>query len=92
MTRHKVKRNEFRLEDGSAVSIEYWTGLNTVHVAAFDTDKHRISQAEYQATVDTSDELTPERQMRSNTRWFGIRIFMSGIGKKNRKPTGGIAT
>ncbi len=62
MTRHKVKRNEFRLENGAAVSIEYWTGANTVHVAAFDTDKHRISQAEYQATVDTSDELTPERQ------------------------------
>lgn len=62
MTRHKVKRNEFRLENGSAVSIEYWTGSNTVHVAAFDTDKHRISQAEYQATVDTSDDLTPERQ------------------------------
>jgi hypothetical protein len=62
MTRHKVKRNEFRLENDAVVNLEYWTNSNTVHVAAFDTDGHRISLAEYQASVDTPDDLTPERQ------------------------------
>jgi hypothetical protein len=62
MTRHKVVRNDFRLENGAAVDIEYWTGPTSVHVAAFDTDKHQISMAEYQATVTPAEDLTPERQ------------------------------
>ena len=62
MTRHKVKRNEFRLEDGAIVNLEYWTNSTTVHVAAFDVDGNRISLAEYHASVDTPDDLTPERQ------------------------------
>jgi hypothetical protein len=62
MTRHRMKRNEFRLENGAAVDIEYWTDPTTVHVAAFDTDKRQISMAEYHATVNPADDLTPERQ------------------------------
>lgn len=61
-TRHKVKRNEFRLEDGVIVSLEYWTHDATVHVAAFDVDGKQISLAQYHASVDTADELTAERQ------------------------------
>ncbi len=60
MTRHKMKRNEFRLGSGAAVTIEYWTDSKMVHVAAFDTDKHQVSQAEYQASVGS--DLTPELQ------------------------------
>ncbi len=60
MSRHKVKRNDFRLGDGSAVTIEYWINSTTVHVAAFDTDKHQISAAEYSASVAVADDLTPE--------------------------------
>lgn len=62
MTRHKVKRNEFRLGNGAMASIEYWTDSTTVHVAAFDTDKHQVSLAEYQASVGTAGDLTPELQ------------------------------
>jgi hypothetical protein len=62
MTRHKLNRNEFRLESGAKVSIEYWTDSTAVHVAAFDTDKHQVSLAEYHASVHAADELTPELQ------------------------------
>ncbi len=62
MTRHKVNRNEFRLENGTTVNIEYWTDSTAVHVAAFDTSKHQISSAEYHASVGSADELTPQLQ------------------------------
>ncbi len=62
MSRHKVKRNEFRLGNGAAVTIEYWTDSTAVHVAAFDTDKHQISVAEYQAAVGAADDLSPQVQ------------------------------
>ena len=62
MNRHRVKRNEFRLGDGSAVSIEYWTDPKTVCVAAFDTDGHQTSLAVYQATVDSADAVNPQIQ------------------------------
>ena len=62
MSRHKVKRNEFRLGNGAAVTIEYWADATAVHVAAFDTDKHQISRAAYQASVDTADDLSPQLQ------------------------------
>ena len=62
MTRHRLKRNEFRLGDGSGVSIEYWTDPKTVCVAAFDTNGHQISNAVYQASVDGADTLNPEIQ------------------------------
>ncbi len=62
MTRHKLNRNEFRLESGAKVSIEYWVNAATVHVAAFDSDKHQISLAEYRASVPTADDLSPELQ------------------------------
>lgn len=62
MSRHKVKRNEFRLGNGVAVSIEYWTDATSVHVAAFDTDKHQVSLAEYQASVAAADALSPQLQ------------------------------
>jgi hypothetical protein len=59
MTRHKLNRNEFRLENGTAVNIEYWTDSTKVHVAAFGTDGHQISVAAYSASVDTADDLKP---------------------------------
>lgn len=62
MTHHKVKRNEFRLGNGAAVSIEYWTDSTKVHVAAFGADGHQISLATYQATVDTAEDLNPQLQ------------------------------
>lgn len=62
MSRHKLNRNEFRLENGATVSIEYWTDATRVHVAAFGTDGHQISQAVYLASVDTPDALTPQLQ------------------------------
>jgi hypothetical protein len=62
MNRHKVKRNEFRLENGAEVSIEYWTDPTTVRVAAFGTDGHQISNAVYQASVDGGDALKPQLQ------------------------------
>lgn len=62
MTRHKLNRNEFRLENGAKVNIEYWTDATRVHVAAFGTDGHQISQAAYQASVDTADDLNPRLQ------------------------------
>ena len=62
MTRHKLNRNEFRLENGATVSIEYWIDATKVHVAAYDTAGHQISQAAYMAAVDTPEDLTPGLQ------------------------------
>lgn len=62
MNRHRVKRNEFRLGDGSAVSIEYWTDPKTVRLAAFDVDGHQISLAVYQASVDSADAIDTQAQ------------------------------
>lgn len=62
MTRHKLNRNEFRLENGAVVNIEYWTDATKVHVAAFGTDGHQISVATYQAYVDAADDLNPQRK------------------------------
>ncbi|HUX90995.1 MAG TPA: hypothetical protein VMV48_09950 [Gallionellaceae bacterium] len=62
MTRHKVKRNEFRLENGAKVNIEYWTDANKVHVAAFGADGHQISVPAFQAHVDAADDLNPQLQ------------------------------
>ncbi len=62
MTRHRVKRNEFRLGSGDMVSIEYWTDPTTANVAAFDTNGHQISRAIYHATVSDVDDFTPEVQ------------------------------
>lgn len=62
MSRHKVNRNEFRLENGSTVSIEYWTDPAKVHVAAFDTGGHQISLATYSASVGSADELSTKRR------------------------------
>jgi hypothetical protein len=62
MNHHRVKRNEFRLGDGAAVTIEYWTDPTTVSVAAFGTDGHQKSAAVYRATVDNGDALTAQVQ------------------------------
>lgn len=62
MTRHKVKRNDFRLESGPVVNLEYWTDASSVHVAAFDADGRQVSRASYRASVDPDDEITPELQ------------------------------
>lgn len=62
MTRHKVSRNDFRLDSGAMVNIEYWSDATSVHVAAFDADGHQVSRASYRATVDSAEDLTPERQ------------------------------
>lgn len=62
MSRHKVKRNDFRLENGVSTSIEYWTDSTGVHVAAFDTDKHQVSLAAYHASVNSADDLDPQLQ------------------------------
>lgn len=62
MSRHKIKRNDFRLGNGATVSIESWTNSITVHVAAFDTDGHQISLAVYQASVDSADYFSPQIQ------------------------------
>ncbi len=62
MTRHRVKRNEFRLANGSTVNIEYWTDAKTVSVAAFDTNGRQATVATYQGAVDTADDLSPQIQ------------------------------
>lgn len=62
MTRHKVKRNEFRLESGPVVNLEYWTDSTSVHVAAYDAEGRQVSIATYRASVDTADELSPDLQ------------------------------
>lgn len=61
MNRHRMKRNAFRLSDGSEVSIECWTAPKTVGVAAFGADGHQASVATYHATVD-NDAIEPEVQ------------------------------
>jgi len=60
MGHHKVKRNEFRLDDGAKVSIEYWVNATKIYVAAFDTAGHQISRAAYHADVEDPAALTPE--------------------------------
>lgn len=62
MTRHRMKRNEFRLGNGAMVTVEYWIDPTTINVAAYDTDGHQASIAVYQASVDASDNLTPATQ------------------------------
>jgi len=62
MSRHKVSRNDFRLESGVMVNIEYWTDPTSVHVAAFDADGHQVSLAAYRAAVEKADDLSPELQ------------------------------
>jgi hypothetical protein len=62
MTRHKLMRNEFRLEDDTVVSIEYWADAHKVQVAAFDATGRQITRATYQAALDPDDQLTPELQ------------------------------
>lgn len=62
MTRHKVKRNEFRLGSGDMVSIEYWTDAASASVAAFGTDGRQVSRAVYQATVGDAADFSPEVQ------------------------------
>ncbi len=62
MNHHWVKRNEFRLGDGAAVSIKYWTDPTSVSVAAFDTDGHQKSAAVYRAGVDGSDAFSAKMQ------------------------------
>lgn len=62
MNRHRLKRNEFRLGDGSAVSIEYWTDPKNVCVAAFGTDGHQVSTAIYKASANNTDTFNAEAQ------------------------------
>lgn len=62
MTRHRVKRNEFRLGNGAKVTVEYWTDSTAVYVAAFDTDGHQASVAVYHAYVDAADNFSPQIQ------------------------------
>ncbi len=59
MIHHRLKRNDFRLGDGTTVTIEHWINATTVHVAAFGTDGHQISLATYQAHVESPDLFTP---------------------------------
>ena len=60
MGHHKVKRNEFRLDHGATVSIEYWVNATKLYVAAFDTAGHQISRATYHADVENAADLSPE--------------------------------
>jgi hypothetical protein len=62
MSRHRIKRNEFRLANGATVSIEYWIDSTTVYVAAFDENGHQASLAVYQASVDSADSFPPQVQ------------------------------
>ncbi len=62
MTRHKVKRNEFRLGSGAMVSIEYWTDGKSASVAAFDTSGNQASRAVYHASVADPADFGPEVQ------------------------------
>lgn len=61
MTRHKLKKNEFRPAKGAA-NIECWTDSTEVSVAAYGADGHQISVATYQAHVDAADDLSPQLQ------------------------------
>lgn len=62
MTRHRLKRNAFRLGDGTGATIEYWTDQKSVSVAAFGADGHQISLAVYQASVESADAFNPQIQ------------------------------
>lgn len=62
MNHHRTKRNNFRLGDGSSVTIESWIHSTIASVAAFGTDGHQISLATYQAHIDNPDLFTPETQ------------------------------
>ena len=62
MTRHKVNRNDFRLENGAAVNIEYWTDARAVQLSRSTRIKHQVSTAEYHASIDAGDELNPQLQ------------------------------
>lgn len=62
VTRHRVKRNSFRLENGATVTVEYWTDSTSVHVAAFDADGQQASIAVYHAYVDAADNFSPQVQ------------------------------
>jgi hypothetical protein len=62
MTRHKVKRNEFRLGSGAMVNIDYWTDEKSASVAAFDMDGHQVSRAVYHATVANPADFGPDVQ------------------------------
>jgi len=62
LTRHRVKRNDFRLADGTTVTVEYWIDSTTVHVAAFDADGHQASIAVYQASVGIDDNFDSQIQ------------------------------
>jgi hypothetical protein len=62
MNHHRIRRNEFRLDDGRTVTIEAWTHGTTASTAAFDSDGHQISTATYQAHMDNPDQFTSEAQ------------------------------
>ncbi len=62
MMHHRLKRNDYRLKDGTTVTIEQWANGTTVNVAAFGTDGHQISLATYQAHVDDARLFTAEAQ------------------------------
>lgn len=62
MTRHKVKRNEFRLGNGAMVNIDYWTDGKSASVAAFDMDGNQVSRAVYHASVAETADFGPELQ------------------------------
>lgn len=62
MNHHRMKRNDFRLGDGAAVSIEYWTNATSASVAAFGADGHQISSAVYQASVESADAFKAQMQ------------------------------
>lgn len=62
MMHHRLKRNDFRLGDGTTVTIEHWIDATTVNVGAFGTDGHQISLATYQAHVDNAALFTSEAQ------------------------------
>ena len=62
MIHHRIKRNDFRLGDGTVVTIESWIHSTTAPVAAFGADGHQISVASYQAHVDNPNLFTPEAQ------------------------------
>ena len=62
MNHHRTRRNDFRLGNGTAVTIESWVHATTTYVAAFGTDGHQVSLATDQAHVDNPDLFTPQTQ------------------------------
>lgn len=62
MTRHKIKRNEFRLGNGAMVNIDYWTDAKSASVAAFDMNGNQVSRAVYHASVGDPAEFGPDVQ------------------------------